>query len=309
MRFRAGGAERDYTSMSRAIHLVRCGPSFRWKRGVRSHGRRHVARSMQFARRGEGTNVCPIGPGLHGLALRLRRRTSQEPRTGPGYFTLSTQYSHDLFASVRLEQLQQGAKGLRLDIRPLTARSNDEMSDTFASMAPERPDGSSCRGTSRNASDGRLGVAASSSNLLNSKATSVRHSRATSSGTLTRNAFFWTKSGRWERFEPCCVERSNPRADILACARAAPSDHPVRHRNRWRGSTPGFANPVPGPPTPGGVLLLMRREQLSQQLRWAVEPAGVLLPTRRQGSRTPPATQQQRFPLLVGGVRLSVSPA
>ena len=93
MRFRAGGAERDYTSMSRAIHLVRCGPSFRWKRGVRSHGRRHFARSMPFARRGEGTHVCLIGPGLHGLALRLRRRTSQEPRTGPGYFTLSTQYS------------------------------------------------------------------------------------------------------------------------------------------------------------------------------------------------------------------------
>jgi hypothetical protein len=271
MRFRAGGAERDYTSMSRAIHLVRCGPSFRWKRGVRSHGRRHVARSMQFARRGEGTNVCPIGPGLHGLALRLRRRTSQEPRTGPGYFTLSTQYSHDLFASVRLEQLQQGAKGLRLDIRPLTARSNDEMSDTFASMAPERPDGSSCRGTSRNASDGRLGVAASSSNLLNSKATSVRHSRATSSGTLTRNAFFWTKSGRWERFEPCCVERSNPRADILACARG-PRQATIRFVTSIAGGVPhqGSQTPSPVPPPLAGFCFWCAGTAL-QQLRWAVE--------------------------------------
>jgi putative tryptophan/tyrosine transport system substrate-binding protein len=47
---------------------------------------------------------------------------------------------NDPFASVRLEQLQQGAKGLRLDIRPVTARSNDEMFDAFASMALERPD-------------------------------------------------------------------------------------------------------------------------------------------------------------------------
>ena len=169
MRFRAGGAERDYTSMSRAIHLVRCGPSFRWKRGVRSHGRRHFARSMPFARRGEGTHVCPIGPGLHGLALRLRRRTSQAPRTGPGYFTLSTQYSHDLFASVRLEQLQQGAKGLRLDIRPSRLAATMKCPIHSPAWPESGQTRSSCRETSRNASDGRLGVAASSSNLLNSK--------------------------------------------------------------------------------------------------------------------------------------------
>jgi putative ABC transport system substrate-binding protein len=47
---------------------------------------------------------------------------------------------NDPFARVRLEQLQQGAKGLQLDIRAVTTRSNDEMSGTFASMARERPD-------------------------------------------------------------------------------------------------------------------------------------------------------------------------
>jgi len=47
---------------------------------------------------------------------------------------------NDPFARVRLDQLEQGAKGLRLDIRPVTVRSNDEMSLAFASMARERPD-------------------------------------------------------------------------------------------------------------------------------------------------------------------------
>ena len=47
---------------------------------------------------------------------------------------------NDPFARVRLEQLQQGAKGLQFDIRTVTTRSNDEMSGTFASMARERPD-------------------------------------------------------------------------------------------------------------------------------------------------------------------------
>ena len=45
---------------------------------------------------------------------------------------------NDPFARVRLDQLQQGAKGLRLDIRPVTVRSNDEMSFAFASMARDR---------------------------------------------------------------------------------------------------------------------------------------------------------------------------
>jgi len=48
--------------------------------------------------------------------------------------------SNDPFAKVRLEQLQEGAKGLGLDIRAVTARSNDEMSVAFAGMARERPD-------------------------------------------------------------------------------------------------------------------------------------------------------------------------
>ena len=47
---------------------------------------------------------------------------------------------NDPFARVRLEQLQQGAKGLRLDVRAITVRSNDEMSRVFASMTQERPD-------------------------------------------------------------------------------------------------------------------------------------------------------------------------
>ncbi len=47
---------------------------------------------------------------------------------------------NDPFARVRLQQLQQGAKGLRLDIQPITVRGNDEMTGAFASMARERPD-------------------------------------------------------------------------------------------------------------------------------------------------------------------------
>jgi putative ABC transport system substrate-binding protein len=47
---------------------------------------------------------------------------------------------NDPFARVRLEQLQQGARGLRLDIRPVTVRGNDEMPGAFASLARERPD-------------------------------------------------------------------------------------------------------------------------------------------------------------------------
>jgi putative ABC transport system substrate-binding protein len=46
----------------------------------------------------------------------------------------------DPFARVRLEQLQQGAKGMGLDIRPVTARRTAEISDAFASMARDRPD-------------------------------------------------------------------------------------------------------------------------------------------------------------------------
>jgi putative tryptophan/tyrosine transport system substrate-binding protein len=47
---------------------------------------------------------------------------------------------NDPFARVRLQQLQQGAKGLRLDIQPITVRGNDEMTGAFASIARERPD-------------------------------------------------------------------------------------------------------------------------------------------------------------------------
>lgn len=46
----------------------------------------------------------------------------------------------DPFARVRLEQLQQGAMNVRLDIRPVTVRGNDEMSGAFAGMVRERPD-------------------------------------------------------------------------------------------------------------------------------------------------------------------------
>jgi putative ABC transport system substrate-binding protein len=47
---------------------------------------------------------------------------------------------NDPFAKVRLEQLQQGAKGLRVDIRSITVRGNDEMAGAFAGMVRERPD-------------------------------------------------------------------------------------------------------------------------------------------------------------------------
>jgi putative ABC transport system substrate-binding protein len=46
----------------------------------------------------------------------------------------------DPFARVRLEQLHQGAKGLRLDIRPVNVRGNDEITGAFARMVRERPD-------------------------------------------------------------------------------------------------------------------------------------------------------------------------
>lgn len=46
----------------------------------------------------------------------------------------------DPFARVRLEQLQQGAMNVRLDIRPVTVHGNDEMSGAFAGMMRERPD-------------------------------------------------------------------------------------------------------------------------------------------------------------------------
>jgi putative ABC transport system substrate-binding protein len=46
----------------------------------------------------------------------------------------------DPFARVRLEQLQQGAKSVRLDIRPITIRGNDDMSGAFANMVRDRPD-------------------------------------------------------------------------------------------------------------------------------------------------------------------------
>lgn len=46
----------------------------------------------------------------------------------------------DPFARVRLEQLQKGAKGLRLDIRTVTVRGNDDMSGAFAGMVGQRPD-------------------------------------------------------------------------------------------------------------------------------------------------------------------------
>jgi putative ABC transport system substrate-binding protein len=46
----------------------------------------------------------------------------------------------DPFARVRLEQLQRGANGLRLDIQAITIRSNDEMPGAFAGMARDRPD-------------------------------------------------------------------------------------------------------------------------------------------------------------------------
>jgi hypothetical protein len=69
----------------------------------------------------------------------------------------------------------------------------------------------------------------------------------TSSGMLRQNAFFWTKPARWERFEPCCVERSNPRADIVACARG-PRQATIRFVCSIASAVPhpGFANPVPG---------------------------------------------------------------
>jgi ABC-type uncharacterized transport system substrate-binding protein len=46
----------------------------------------------------------------------------------------------DPFARLRLEQMQLGAKSLRVDIRPVMIRGYDEMADAFATMARERAD-------------------------------------------------------------------------------------------------------------------------------------------------------------------------
>ena len=63
----------------------------------------------------------------------------QEPRTYTGYLPAARNIAvlHDPNG---LEQLQQGAKGLQLDMRPVTVPSNEEMSRVFASMSRERPD-------------------------------------------------------------------------------------------------------------------------------------------------------------------------
>ena len=82
---------------------------------------------------------------------------------------------NDPFARVRLEQLQQGARGLRLDIRPVTVRSNDEMS-CVRQHVPGAARRGHPPGKPPDAPDDRIGVAASSPSLLNSKATNSQGS-------------------------------------------------------------------------------------------------------------------------------------
>jgi hypothetical protein len=122
-----------------------------------------------------------------------------------------------------------------------------------------------------------------------------------------------TKPARPERIEPCCVERSNSRADTLACA--------ARTAGRAKKTTEVFAprlrsvsqplagfdarvrKPRPRFPIAGGVLLLMRRNS----------SATVALGNRtRRGSPSPmldwvhEPRRRLAIPLLAGGVRLPV---
>ena len=124
-------------------------------------------------------------------------------------------------------------------------------------------------------------------------------------GTPKRNGISWTKPARPERIEPCCVERSNPRADTSACG-ARTADRAKRHMRCFASRPRSVSQPLAGfdsrvrkprPrfPTAGGVLLLMRRNSSAAVALGSRTRRGFSFTDTRLGSRTPP---QAAIPLL-----------